>query len=134
MYIAPEGSQGQRLMRHGVSASALKKTRIYPLGWLPGGAITVPLPFLKVSILIRKDLLRWNANGELADGPELGPLVHQLCHAHQRLEWGLVSYLWRHLWARLRRRDVSIRFSQVERECHQAARQTEEYYLPEQER
>ena len=134
MRIVPDSPSSMRLRRHGVSSSALEKTRIYAVGWLPRGTLTLPLPFHNVAILIRKDILKWDADGELAEGPELAPLVHHLCHAHQRLEWGLILYLWRHLWARLRRRDDPIRFSQVERECYQAARHTEEYYLQEQER
>ena len=72
--------------------------------------------------------MSWDADEELAAGPELATLVHQLCHVHQRLEWGVLPYLWRHLKARARRRNVPIRFSQVERECERAVRQTVEYY------
>ena len=132
MRIEPQSPEGRRLRRHGVSSSSLEKTRIRTIRWLPSGALTLPIPFFSASILIRRDLLKWGADGELAEGPELAPLVHQLCHAHQRQEWGFIRYLWRHLWARLRHRDVPIRFSQVERECYQAARRTVEYYAEEQ--
>ena len=131
MRIDPQSPNGSRLRRHGVSSSTLEKARIHSMGWLPGGAMTLPIPFFSASILIRRDLLKWNAAGELVEGPDLAPLVHQLCHAHQRMEWGFIRYLWRHLWARLRHRDVPIWFSQVERECYQVARQTVEFYADE---
>ncbi len=132
MRIIPDTPSERRLRRHGVSSKALAKSRIYPVRWLPGGALTVPVPFLGAAVLIRRDLISWDADEELAAGPELAPLVHQMCHVHQRLEWGVVPYLWRHLKARVRRRNVPIRFSQVERECERAARQTVEYYQEEQ--
>ena len=130
--IVPNTASERRLRRHGVSTQALAKSRIYLVRWLPGSAITVPLPFLGVAILIRRDLLNRDTDEELADGPELAPLVHQLCHAHQRLEWGFALYLWRHLRAGIRQRTVPSRISQVERECYQAERATVEYYREEQ--
>ena len=131
MRILADSPSGRRLRRHGVSSNALSKTRVYPVGWLTGIRVTVPLPLFGTAVFIKRDMLKWDAEGELAEGPELAPLVHQLCHAHQRLEWGLVRYLWRHLRARLRRGYGPIRFSQVERECYEAARQTVEYYQQE---
>ena len=132
MRIDPQSPEGRRLKRHGVSSSSLEKTRIHTVRWLPSGALMLPIPFFSASILIRQDMLKWSVDRGLAQGPELAPLVHQLCHAHQRQEWEVLRYLWRHLWARLRHRDVPIRFSQVERECYQAARQTVEFYAEEQ--
>ncbi len=132
MRIVPNTASEIRLRRHGVSTQALAKSRIHLVRWLPKGSFTVPLPFFGVAILMRRGLLKWDAEEELADGPELAPLVHQLCHAHQRLEWGFALYLWRHLRARIRQRTVPSRISQVERECYQAERATLEYYREEQ--
>jgi hypothetical protein len=128
MRIDPESPSGKLLRSHGVSANALVRTRIFSVRWLPGIRMTVPLPFLGTAIFLERSLLIWDTNKELAKGSELAPLVHQLCHAHQRLEWGFFFYIWRHLWARIIQRGSPIRFSQVERECFQAALQTVEYY------
>ena len=73
-------------------------------------------------------------DGELAGSAALAPLVHQLCHAHQRMEWGIFLYLWRHLWARLFNRGVPVRNRQVERECYVAAAQALEYYSTDEEK
>ena len=132
MWILADSPSGRRLRRHGVSAGTLSKTRVYPVGWLRGIRLTLPLPFLGAIIFIKKNLLRWDADGELADSAELAPLVHQLCHSHQRQEWGLIRYLWRHLVSRIRRGRGPTRFRQVERECYEAERQTVAYYRQEQ--
>ena len=129
MRFAPNSVSGRRLRKHGVSSKALEKTRIYAVGWQPVPAWTLPVPFLGCIILIRRTLLDRELDGELADSAALAPLVHQFCHAHQRLEWGIFLYLWRHLWARIVPRGVPIRYRQVEREACEAARQVEEHYL-----
>ena len=67
-------------------------------------------------------------DGELADSPALAPLVHRFCHAHQRLEWGMFRYLWRHLKSRLYRRGVPLWHRETERECYQAANLVLDYY------
>jgi len=130
MRFPPHSVTGRRLRKHGVSSRALEKTRIYTVGWQPVPTWNLPVPFFGCIILIRRTLLDQELDGELADSASLAPLVHQLVHAHQRLEWGVFLYLWRHLWARIVPRGVPFRFRQVEREAYEAARQVEEYYRP----
>ena len=88
----------------------------------------LPVPFFGSVVLIRRLLLGRDVDGELPDGPALALLVHQLCHVHQRLEWGLYMYLWRHLWQRLAPRGIPIQHRQVERECYYLTQQVEEHY------
>lgn len=88
----------------------------------------LPVPFFGAVVLVRRLLVERDADGELSDGPALALLVHQLCHVHQRLEWGVYLYLWRHLWQRLVHRGIPIQRRQVERECYALARQVEEHY------
>ena len=130
MRIAPDSISGKRLRRHGVSSKALKKARLYTSGWQPVPALTVPFPFSGCIILIRQELLDRDADGELSDSPALAPLVHQFCHVNQRQEWGFFLYLLRHLRSRVFERNVAMRHRQAERECCEAARRVQEYYLP----
>ena len=128
MRFSPDSVSGSRLRQYGVSSRALEKTRIYAVRWQPVPAFTLPVPFFGCITLIRRTLVDRELDGELADSPALAPLVHQLCHTHQRLEWGVFLYLWRHLWARIVPRGVPIRYRQVERECYESARLVQEYY------
>ncbi|MCH7706594.1 MAG: hypothetical protein IIB33_06065 [Chloroflexi bacterium] len=128
MRIAPNSISGRRLRQHGVSSKALRKSRVYFVFWQPVDAIMLPVPFFGAVVLIRRLLVERDVDGELPDGPVLALLVHQLCHVHQRLEWGLYLYLWRHLWQRLVTRGIPIQRRQVERECHYLVRQVEEHY------
>ena len=88
----------------------------------------LPIPFFGAVLLIRRRLLERDVDGELSDSPALALLVHKLCHVHQRLEWGLYLYLWRHLRQRLVPRGVPLRHQQVERECFYRMGQVLEHY------
>lgn len=128
MRFAPNCAGGRRLRRYGVSSKTLEKTRVYAIRWQPALAFTVPVPFAGCIILVRRTLLDLEADSELADSAALALLVHQFCHAHQRVEWGFFPYLWRHLWARLVSRSIPVRHRQVEREAYNAERQVQESY------
>jgi len=128
MRFAPDSVSGQRLRHYGVSSNALRKTRVYAVLWPPLSGLTIPVPFIGAIILIGKKYLDRELDGELAGNAALAPLIHQYCHAHQRLEWGLLRYLWRHLWSRLVPRGVPLRHRQVEREAYEAARRALESY------
>ena len=128
MRITPDSISGKRLRQHGVSSRALRKSRIFFLFWQPMNSFMLPVPIIGPVVLIRRALLGRDVDGELPDGPALALLVHQLCHVHQRLEWGIYPYLWRHLWQRLALRGIPIQHRQVERECYYLTRQVEEHY------
>lgn len=128
MRIAPNSISGQRLRKHGVASQALEEARISPLPWQPFPAFTLPLPISVCIITIRRNLLVRDPHGDLADGPALAPLMHQLYHVHQRLEWGFLPYLGRHLWSRLVPKGLPVRRRHVEREAYNAVRSLEEYY------
>jgi len=128
MQFAPNSISGKRLTQYGISSKALKKTHVYSMPWQPMPALTIPVPFSGSIILIRRDLLDVAFDGELTDSPSLAPLVHRFCHAHQRLEWGLFKYLWRHLMTRIYRQGVSLKHRHTERECYQAERLVIEHH------
>lgn len=94
----------------------------------------LPVPFFGAVVLIRRFLVERDVDGELSDSPALAPLVHQLCHVHQRLEWGTYLYIWRHLWQRMVPSGIPIQRRQVERECYYLVRQLEEHYAELQEK
>jgi|GEM_PF-1646711 hypothetical protein len=128
MRISAKSVSGMRLRGQGVASKTLCKVSIYQVPWLPKPGVTIPLPFLGAVIFLRQGLLKRDSNGDIEEIPELVHLIHQLCHVHQRLEWGLAPYLWRHVQTRIRRGYTSVRFSQVERECYKATQQTLEFY------
>ena len=129
MRFGPDSVSGRRLRQYGISSRALKKTRVFGFQWQPVPALTLPVPFFGCIILIRRNLLEIGPDGELADSPALAPLVHRFCHAHQRLEWGVITYLWRHLQSRVYRRGVPLWHRQTERECYEAARRVLDHHL-----
>lgn len=133
MRIPPESVSGKRLRRYGVAAQALRKTNVLSVFWMPVAAFTVPLPFGGCLLLVREGALQWDAQGDLAESLALAPLVHQLCHAYQRQEWGFARYIVRHGWSRLMSRRVPVQYRQVERECYQAVQAVEEAHAPHQE-
>ena len=126
MKIAPDSVSGKRLRKYGVSSHTLKTSSFIAVTWMPVPAFTLPVPVDGSVILVHQGVLAYDADGELADGPALAPLVHQLYHAYQRQEWGFTRYVARHLWSRLLPRGVPVHRRQVERECYLAARAVEE--------
>ena len=128
MRFAPNSITGKRLRQHGVSSRALEKTRVYAIPWTPVRGLTVPLPLIGAIILIGKKYLDQELDGELGDSAALAPLIHQYTHVHQRLEWGIYLYFWRHMWIRLFPRGVPIRHRQAEREAYMLAQKAQEFY------
>ena len=130
MRFHPASVNGKQLRQFGVSSKALAKTHVYAVPWMPIPAVTIPLPIVGCVTLIRQKLsgMTGDRDGALAGSAVMVPLVHQLCHAHQRLEWGVFLYVWRHLRARLFTNGVPFKHSQVERECYIAASLALEYY------
>ena len=116
------------MRKHGVPATALAKTNIFALSWPALGGVTITLPLVRPVILIGKNYLDRQLDGELADNRGLAPLAHQYCHAHQRLQWGFLPYVWRHLVSRLFSRRVPLHHRQVEREAYQTMRRIYDYY------
>ncbi len=132
MRFPPDSITGKLLIKHGISSRALSRTSVYGIKRLGVPSLTVPLPLSRCIILIRLKLLDMTPEGNLADAPTLAPLVHRFYHAHQRLEWGLIKYLWRHLKSRLYKRGVPLWHRDTERECYQAVEEVIEYYTPKQ--
>ena len=131
MRFPPDSLTGKLLRKHGVSSRALSNTRVYRVKRLGVPALTVPLLLSKCIIFIRHTFLEMTPEGDIADGPTLAPLVHRFYHVHQRLEWGLTKYLWRHLKSRLYKRGVPLWHRDTERECYQAVDAVIGYYAPE---
>ena len=119
---------GKRLRQHGISSRALDRTRVFGVIWPPFTGFVVPLPFLGPAIIIGRRYLDRELDGQLADSPDLAYLVHQYCHALQKLEWGAIKYVWRHVWSRLISKGVETHRLQVEREAHLATRAASEFY------
>lgn len=121
MKLPAHSVSGRRLKKYGIAATTLAKVHVLSIRWLPFVALTVPIPFDGCMILAHRKALDRELDGALADSPALAILVHQYCHAHQRLEWGFFPYAWRHLLSRLVPRGEPVRFRQVERECYAIA-------------
>ena len=130
MRFAPDSVSGIRLRKHGVSSVALASTTVFAVRWPTIKGWMLPLMFIGPIIFIGKKILDLQLDGELADNEALAPLAHQYCHAHQRLQWGFVSYVWRHLSARLIAKWKPVHHLQVEREPHQMTKQVYDYYHP----
>ncbi len=128
MRFPPDSVTGKRLRRHGVSSRALNSARVFGIMWPPFSGFILPLPLVGPMIIIGRRYLDRERDGQLADSSTLAYLVHQYCHALQRLEWGAFKYIWRHVWARLISKGVETQRLQVEREAYEAARKTRESY------
>ncbi len=128
MRFPPDSVTGKRLRRHGVSSRALNAARVFGIFWPRSTGFILPLPFVRPTIIIGRRYLDRELDGQLADNSTLAYLVHQYCHALQRLEWGVVMYAWRHIWARLISKGIETPRLQVEREAYEAARMTRESY------
>ena len=129
MRLAPDSPNGKLLKRYGVSSNALKRTQVYLLPWQPFMMLTIPVPFAGCVILIRQNLIDLGVDGEFADTSSLAPLVHQFCHAHQRLEWGLFFYFWRHICSRVFGRRFPVWHRYVEIECYESVRRMRELQI-----
>lgn len=130
MRFAPSSVSGIRLRKHGVATAALAGTTVFAVRWPNVKGWMLPLMFVRPIIFIGKRMLDVQLDGELADNEALAPLAHQYCHAHQRLQWGFVAYVWRHLSARLVAKWKPAHQLQVEREPNRMAKHVYDYYQP----
>jgi hypothetical protein len=88
------------------------RTVLFPFQF--GLAITLPMPWPLGTIVLVRSRRRW------AESSWLRP--HEECHVRQIEEWGAPLYLWRHIWTRVRLRDLYIRDHPIEKECYDAGR------------
>ena len=129
MRVAPDSPNGKLLMGYDISFNALKRTWLYLPRWQPFMMVTIPIPFAGCVILIRQNLIDLGKDGEFSDTLSLAPLVHQFCHAHQRLEWGIFLYIWRHLCSRVFGRRFPVWHRYVEIECYESVRKMQELQI-----
>jgi hypothetical protein len=74
-----------------------------------GNAITLPI-FVVCFVLYRKS------------PPAASTRLHEFCHVDQARRWGTLSYYRRHIWERVKARDLYVRESYVEAPCYDAGR------------
>ncbi|PZC47514.1 MAG: hypothetical protein C1O27_001461 [Chloroflexi bacterium] len=125
----PLNSPSAGLLRlHGVADDRIKATRIFVFNRQKGGAITLPLPFLGPTILIKSHWLVRGPDGELEDCDSLELLCHELCHVRQIQEWGAFAYLRRQLLARIKTRSVFAKSAPEEAECYEIQQRVHQRY------
>ena len=123
------GSRGERILTsHGVGLREIEATRIYVLNFQKGAAITLALPFLGPTILIKRAWLGLDENNELTDSWHMQMLCHELCHVRQMQEWGSLRYMARHLLARIKTRSVLAKSAPEERECYEVQERVAQHY------
>ena len=120
MKIQQNSLSAQRLIQHGVTPAELAAARIFRLKPPNGDGLTLPIPFFGPIILIRRGWLIYDDDGELEDSDNLKMLRHEFCHVKQILEWGVPTYLWRHIWARIKTRSMLAKSSPEESGCYSA--------------
>ena len=125
---ASESPSAQRLMQHGVDARELEAARIYVLDMQLGAAITLPIPILGPTILIKGKRLVFDEEGELEDSARLAVLRHELCHVRQILDWGGLAYMRRQLRARVKTLNLYARTAPEESVCYSAQAKVEAFY------
>lgn len=91
--------------------------RVVEFRWLFGNALTIPSSFNSALILV-KDLRVWDM--------DVGLRAHELCHVKQIERWGAVAYVLRHIWARVKSRNIFAWSESVESECYEAERKARE--------
>ena len=106
----------------GVEPEDLARVHIIRFDFQVGAAITLPVPILGPAIFIKSKWLDFEGQ-ELRDDRSLSLLRHELCHVAQIRRWGAVSYVMRHLWARVHTFSVLARSSSVEAGCYEVQRQ-----------
>lgn len=122
MKIGPDSVAGRRLLGWGVTERELERARLYRWNWQKGGAITVALPFKRAFIFLQSRYLVTGGGGDLTDGRHLALIRHEFCHVAQLQRWGFAGYWLRHLWARVRTRNLLAANSEVEAPCYEAQR------------
>jgi hypothetical protein len=122
MRIEANSVAGGRLLSWGVTERQLRRARLFRWDWQKGGAITVAAPFKRAFILMRSKYLPLGNDRALTDGRHLALIRHEFCHVEQLERWGFAGYWLRHLWARVRTRNLLAAESEVEAPCYQAQR------------
>ena len=128
MKIPLNSSSAGLLRLHGVADDRIKATRIFVFNRQKGGAITLPLPFLGPSILIKSHWLVRGPDGELEDSDRLQLLCHELCHVRQIQEWGALTYLRKQLFARIKTRSILAESAPEEKECYEVQQEVHPHY------
>ena len=95
-------------------------THVFRWDLQPGAAGAFPLSGRTAVILAKSRYLPQDSAGRLRDGRHVALLRHEFCHVRQMLEWGTMTYLGRHIAARIRTRSILARDSDVERPCYEA--------------
>ena len=128
MRIALESPSAKRLMQHGVDPRELRASRIYVFDFQAGAAITLPIPILGPTILIKRKRLVFDEDNELEDSERLAFLRHELCHVRQILDWGGLAYMRRQLWARVKTLSLYAKTAPEESACYSAQAEVEAFY------
>lgn len=120
MKISPDSVVGRRLLGFGVTEEELAATGVFQWDVQPGAAGTFPLSGESAVILAKGRYLPLDSRGQLRDGRHVALLRHEFCHVRQIREWGALSYLGKHIAARIQTRSILARDSDVERPCYEA--------------
>ncbi len=118
MKILHTSDVGQRLLQFGVTREELAATHVFQWDLQPGGAGTFPLSDSSAVIFAKGRYLPTNPEGRLLDGPHVALIAHEFCHVRQIREWGALSYMGRHIGARIKTRSILARESDVEKPCY----------------
>ena len=128
MKIALDSPSAERLEQHGVAQLELEAARIYAFDMQLGAAVTLPIPILGPVILIKREWLVFDDDGELAGEERIRMLRHELCHVRQILDWGGLAYMRRQLWARVKTRNLYASAAPEESECYSAEAEVKAFY------
>ena len=128
MRIALESPSAERLIQHGVNRKELKAVRIYVFNMQLGAAITLPIPMLGPTILIKRKRLVFDENDDLEDSEKLAILRHELCHVRQIIDWGGLTYMGRQLLARVKTLNLYAKTAPEESVCYSAQAKVEALY------
>lgn len=129
MRIAPDSDVGRRLVGFGVTEPELVATHVFCWDVQVGAALTLPLGGGSAVILAKgRYLPRAPVGGALRDGRHVALILHEFCHVRQIREWGCLTYLGKHVAARIRTRSLLAVDSEVERPCYEAQARAEAEY------
>ena len=120
MRIDPSSPAGQLLIEMGVPEGDLHSTRFLRFDWQVGGAVTLALPFAGSIVLAKRRFLVRDESGAISVGRHLALIRHELVHARQRAEWGVLRYWLTHLLARVQTRSLLAENSDAERPGYEA--------------
>ena len=128
MRIQSDSIVGQRLLGFGVTEEEMAATHVFRWEWQFGAAVTLPLLNGPAVILAKSRYVPQASVGVLSDGRHVALIRHEFCHVRQVREWGAVTYIGRHIAARIKTRSILARESDVERPCYEAQYRAEAEY------